>query len=115
MTNVLIDEANRKHAQHAARAAAVAGAKNFEEARTLGAAHVQKEAAERTNAAAYAKGVASAGKPRFEGFTTEKVNGRWWLCTPAGNGFFFQVVGDWTYPGGVQWHVYRNVLYLRSV
>src|SRR4029077_20309233 len=24
------------------------------------------------------------------GFHTEKVNGRWWLCTPPGNAFFFQ-------------------------
>ena len=37
------------------------------------------------------------------GFTTEKVNGRWWLCTPLGNAFFFQGVGGWTYPGSGQW------------
>jgi hypothetical protein len=76
VTNVLIDEANRKHAEHAARAAAVAGAKSFEEARALGAAHAQKEAAERTNAAAYIQGVAPASNPRFTGFTPEQVEAR---------------------------------------
>ena len=74
--NVLVDEANRKQAEHAARAAAVAGAKSFEEARALGAAHAQKEAAEQTNAAAYGQGVASAVKAPFAGFTPEQVEAR---------------------------------------
>lgn len=76
VTNVLIDEANRKHAENAARAAAVAGARSFEEARALGAAHAQKETAERTNAAAYVQGIGSAGKPRVMGFTPEQIEAR---------------------------------------
>lgn len=31
-------------------------------------------------------------------FHTEKINNRWWLCTPAGNAYFFQGVAAWTVP-----------------
>src|SRR5690349_23571002 len=31
-------------------------------------------------------------------FHAEKLNNRWWLCTPNGHGFFFQGVGAWTVP-----------------
>jgi hypothetical protein len=62
---VLVDEVNKKHAEHAARAAAVAGARSFEEARTMGAAHVQKETAGQANAVGYMQGVASASNPRL--------------------------------------------------
>src|SRR5215469_8160173 len=61
--NVLVDEANRKHAEHAARARAVAGAKSFDEAYRLGAQHAQQEAAERTNTAAYNRGARSGNTP----------------------------------------------------
>jgi hypothetical protein len=74
--NVLIDEANRKHAEHTARAAAVAGAKSFAEAHALGAVHAQKEAAERANAAAYSRGVALADRLPSTGFTPEEVEAR---------------------------------------
>ena len=33
-------------------------------------------------------------------FRTEKINNRWWLCTPDGNAFFFEGVGAWQSPGG---------------
>ena len=31
-------------------------------------------------------------------FHTEKINNRWWLCTPAGYAYFFQGVSAWTVP-----------------
>ena len=31
-------------------------------------------------------------------FHTEKLNNRWWLCTPDGHGFFFQGMGGWQTP-----------------
>lgn len=31
-------------------------------------------------------------------FYTEKIKNRWWFCTPDGNAFFLQGVGNWTTP-----------------
>ena len=31
-------------------------------------------------------------------FHTEKINNRWWLCTPQGNAYFFQGVAAWQSP-----------------
>jgi hypothetical protein len=62
-SNALVDEANRKHAEHAARAAAVAGAKSPDEAYRLGAAHAAAAQAASDNRAAYLRGVASVNTP----------------------------------------------------
>jgi hypothetical protein len=70
---VLVDEVNKKHAEHAARARAVAGARTFEEARALGAAHVQQEATTRDNVAAYAEGIAQASNTRLANVAPEEI------------------------------------------
>lgn len=41
-------------------------------------------------------------------FHTEEINSRWWLCTPAGNAFFFEGVGDWSTGGAAKYGSSEN-------
>src|SRR5713226_3550117 len=41
-------------------------------------------------------------------FHPEKIGNRWWLCTPAGNGFFLQGVAAWITPASLKYNNDQN-------